>query len=94
MQSYRVYELTEFGKLCQRGRVRMGSMTRPELARKLGVTPMKISEIERGSVRPTDEYVCKVTGILGLSTEEVRASLQASELQYYPSNVVPLGISI
>ncbi|MGX5666186.1 helix-turn-helix domain-containing protein [Rhizobium daejeonense] len=71
--------MSEFGKLCKRGRAPF-EMTRYEMARKLGVSSLLVSRIESGETKPSAGYVCAVTGLLGLSTQEVKAALQADEI--------------
>lgn len=75
MQMYQHnYETCDFGNLCKTARARF-EMTRPEMARKLGVSPITISEIESGKMPPPSGYVCAATGLLGLSTTDVKAAL-------------------
>lgn len=76
MQMQRSYEVSEFGLLCKHGRSPFG-MTRPEMARKLGVSPTYVSDIESGRFPPPEGYVCAVTGLLGLSTADVKFALEA-----------------
>jgi transcriptional regulator with XRE-family HTH domain len=66
-------------------------MTRPELARKLGVTANYISDVERGARKPSQKYICDVTGTLGLSTSEVKKALEHDIANGMPSteNVIP-----
>ncbi|MGQ2968958.1 MAG: helix-turn-helix domain-containing protein [Allorhizobium sp.] len=75
----RVYEVSEFGQLCKRGRSPFG-MTRPEMARKLGVSPSYVSDIESGKFPPPEGYVCAITGLLGLSTADVKSAIEADKI--------------
>lgn len=89
------FELTQFGELCKHGRARM-HMTRPEMVRKLVVSVKYVSvkyvsDVESGKRRPSEEYICRVTGILGLSSAEVRLAIEEDILNGTPSteNVLP-----
>ncbi|KAA3529100.1 XRE family transcriptional regulator [Agrobacterium tumefaciens] len=84
------FELTKFGELCRNGRARM-HMTRPEMARKLMVSVKYVSDVEAGKRRPSEEYICKITGLLGLSSQEVKSAIKTDELFGLPSteNVIP-----
>ncbi|MGQ3078506.1 MAG: helix-turn-helix domain-containing protein [Allorhizobium sp.] len=79
MHMQRVYEVSEFGQLCKRGRSPFG-MTRPEMARKLGVSPSYVSDIESGKFPPPEGYVCAITGLLGLSTADVKSAIEADKI--------------
>lgn len=54
-------------------------MSLGECARKAGMTTVEMSRIERGVVIPTDETCAKVGSALGISTEDVKASLPSKE---------------
>jgi transcriptional regulator with XRE-family HTH domain len=66
-------------------------MTRPEMVRKLMVSVRYVSDVESGKRRPSQEYICRVTGILGLSSKEVRLAIEEDDLNGLPSteNVLP-----
>lgn len=87
------FELTQFGELCRNGRARM-HMTRPEMVKKLMVTARYVSDIEAGKRRPSEEYICKVTGLLGLSSQDVKSAIKADEVVGLPvtENVIPFRV--
>lgn len=87
----RIYELTEFGRLCCAKRAGRGGMTKFDMARAVGVTPSYVSQVEMGRIKPPESYICKVAATLGLTQAELRVALQASETQYLPDNVIPFG---
>lgn len=89
MHPTRIYSLTEFGNLCKRGRNRMGGMTRPEMAKRLGLTPKIINDIEIGRQSPSDGYIQEVTGLLGLNPTDVAQALAAAEDRTFSDNVIP-----
>lgn len=74
MQMTKSYEITEFGKLCKSGRAPFG-MTRFEMAKKLRVSSIDVSDIESGNSVPSEGYVCAVTGLLALPADEVKRAL-------------------
>ncbi|TAY98408.1 hypothetical protein [Rhizobium leguminosarum] len=88
----RSFELGEFGKLCKDGRAAL-LMTRPEMAKNLDHTMVQITAIESGRVKPSEHYIARVTGMLGLSTKDVRAALQKdNEMRTSTGeNVIPFG---
>lgn len=85
------FELTKFGELCKHGRALMRT-TRLEMAKKLKVTAKYISDVESGRRRPSEEYICKVTGELGLSSQDVRLAIKSDEVNGLPlaENIVRL----
>lgn len=92
MVPMRTYLLTEFGELCRNGRARMGTMTRPEMAKLLGLTAKTVNDIEIGRKYPTEDYVKAVTGLLALDPILVDKSLSRSKEQTYPNNVIPFRL--
>lgn len=69
------------------------TMTRPEMVKKLPYNAKYVSDVESGRRKPSEEYVCKVTGLLGLSTKDVREAIVKDSLDRMPSteNVIPFG---
>ncbi|TIM09613.1 helix-turn-helix domain-containing protein [Mesorhizobium muleiense] len=79
--STNVYRTTPFGQLCSEGRTAM-TMTRPELAKLVGTSPLDISRIERGEKTPSAHYVILVMDILGLDRTEVEIALSMQDPTY------------
>lgn len=75
------YCLTPFGRLCSEGRSAM-TMTRPELAKLVGTSPLDISRIERGEKSPPAHYVLLVMDILELDKTEVELALAEQDPTY------------
>lgn len=50
-----------------------------EMARKIGISTVIMSRIERGSFALTDEEALKIAEALGVNVEEIRASLPTKE---------------
>lgn len=73
------YEIGEFGKLCRAGRAAL-QMTRPEMAKTLKQTMVQVTAVEAGRVKPSEYYLARVTGLLGLSTADVRVAVQKDDL--------------
>lgn len=90
MQMRTQYELSQFGSLCKRGRSPF-AMTRFEMAKKLKVSSLLVSDIESGKMQPSDSYVCAVTGLLCLSTADVRAALAADQLAEEINSYQPIA---
>ncbi|MBY3154338.1 hypothetical protein HFO56_18535 [Rhizobium laguerreae] len=88
----RSYELGEFGELCKRGRAAL-LMTRPEMAKAVKHTMAQVTAVEMGRVRPSELYIARVTGMLCLSTNEVRTALKKDDERRAAigENVVPFG---
>ncbi|MCY1744560.1 helix-turn-helix domain-containing protein [Ensifer sp. SL37] len=67
------------------------NMTRRELAKQMKIAVMDIEKIERGFISPSETYVAKVTGVLGLSMTEVKNALKdQAEPRQSSDNVVLL----
>ena len=75
------YSLSPFDQLCFDGRMAM-TMTKRELAKMIGTSPLEVSRIERGEKEPSAHYVVLVMGILGLDQLEVEAALSTPESPY------------
>ncbi|WP_210239055.1 helix-turn-helix transcriptional regulator [Mesorhizobium sp. 8] len=58
------------------------TMTRPELAKLVGTTPLDIARIERGEKEPSAHYVLLVISILSLDKDDVEVALAAQYPAY------------
>lgn len=73
------------GVLLRSFRIR-ADLTQQEVADKSGYSPALVGFAEIGSWRPNDEYIAKVSVVLGLSVDEQLALLAARELLWKRQN--------